>query len=165
MESRRKRLADLFHLPDKRSAIRCLGMLACLCLLMHGAALECLELKADTSMLPGSVMAMPGDPEWIGEFEATAYCDFGITKSGAVTAEGLVAADPDVLPLGSIIQVDAETYHGVYQVMDTGASVKGRIIDIYMPDLQDATEFGRQKVQVTVLNYGPQKPVFVICDE
>ncbi len=165
MESRRKRLADLFRLPDRKSATQFLGMLVCLCFLMHSMALECVEVKADTSMLPGPVEVMPGNPKWIGEFEATAYCDFGITKSGAVTAEGLVAADPDVLPLGSVIQVDAETYHDVYQVMDTGAAVKGRIIDIYMPDLQNATEFGRQKVKVTVLNYGPQKPIFVSCNE
>jgi len=53
----------------------------------------------------------------------------------------------------------------VYQVMDTGASVKGRVIDIYTPDLQDATEFGRQKVQVTVLHYGPANPVYISCND
>ena len=164
MEGRSSFVA-FYRLPDRRATARCLWMLACLCLLMHCSALECVELQADVAKAPAPARVMTGNPEWIGEFEATAYCDFGITKSGAVTAEGLVAADPDVLPLGSVIQLDAETYHGVYQVMDTGALVKGRIIDIYMPDLQDATEFGRQKVQVTVLHYGPAKPVYISCND
>ena len=39
------------------------------------------------------------------EFEATAYCDYGITKSGVETAPGVAAADPSVLPLGSLVFV------------------------------------------------------------
>jgi hypothetical protein len=71
------------------------------------------------------------------EFQATAYCDSGITKSGIPTSVGIVAADPKVLPIGSVINVEVPGYPGVYQVMDTGR-----------------LEFGRQKVKVTVLRYG-----------
>jgi hypothetical protein len=38
--------------------------------------------------------------------------------------------------------------------MDTGKLVKGKIIDIYIPDYGLATEFGRRKVKVTILRYG-----------
>jgi len=38
--------------------------------------------------------------------------------------------------------------------MDTGRLVKGRIIDIFLPNWGLATEFGKRKVIVTVLRYG-----------
>lgn len=88
------------------------------------------------------------------EFEATAYCDTGITKSGAPVAPGIVAADPSVLPLGSLIRLEDTDYQGIYEVLDTGGLVIGPIIDIYMPDLEEALAFGRRKVRITVLRYG-----------
>ncbi len=92
------------------------------------------------------------------EFEATAYCDYGITKSGALVERGIVAGDPRVLPLGSLIRLEDTPYRGVYQVLDTGGLVKGKIIDIYMPSLDEALQFGRRKVHVVVLRYGLPKP-------
>ncbi len=89
------------------------------------------------------------------DFQATAYCDPGITKAGVPARVGLVAADPKVLPLGSWIQIEGVPPHeGLYQVMDTGRLVKGYIIDIYIPSLEKAVEFGRQQVKVTVVKYG-----------
>ena len=92
------------------------------------------------------------------EFEATAYCDVGITKSGVPVAPGIVAADPTVLPLGSLILLETTSYRGIYHVLDTGGLVKGRIIDIFMPGLEEAITFGRQKVRLVVLRYGYPKP-------
>ena len=88
------------------------------------------------------------------EFQATAYCQHGTTKSGVPAAAGLIAADPAILPLGSLIHVDAPMHGGVYRVMDTGRLVKGKVIDIYLPKLRTASKFGRQRVLVTVLQYG-----------
>lgn len=87
-------------------------------------------------------------------FEATAYCDYGITFSGVLVKRGIVAADPDILPIGSVIEVKAGDYSGIYTVMDTGGKVKGRIIDIYMPDYEEAIQFGRQPVVLRVLRHG-----------
>jgi 3D (Asp-Asp-Asp) domain-containing protein len=95
------------------------------------------------------------------EFEATAYCDAGITKSGVPVAPGIVAADPNVLPLGSLIKLEDTSYRGIYKVLDTGGLVKGRIIDIYMPGLDEAIVFGRRKVTLVVLRYGLPKPKFM----
>jgi 3D (Asp-Asp-Asp) domain-containing protein len=92
------------------------------------------------------------------EFEATAYCDDGVTKSGVPVAPGIVAADPKVLPLGSLIRLETTEYRGIYQVLDIGGLVKGRIIDIYMPDLDEALAFGRRRVKIVVLRYGFPKP-------
>ncbi len=88
------------------------------------------------------------------DFQATAYSESGTTKSGIPTSPGVVAADPAVLPLGSVIHVDVPCYRGVYEVMDTGRLVKGHIIDIYIPDYELAMEFGRRDVKVTILRYG-----------
>lgn len=87
-------------------------------------------------------------------FEATAYCDFGITFSGVLVQRGIVAADPKILPIGSVIEVEAGDYSGIYTVMDTGGVVKGRIIDIYMPDYEEAIQFGRQEVNVRIIRRG-----------
>ena len=88
------------------------------------------------------------------EFLATAYSDFGITKSGVVSATGIIAADPNVLPIGSIIEIDAGRYSGIYTVMDTGSSVKGERIDIFIPDYDEAMQFGNRKVAVKILRRG-----------
>lgn len=88
------------------------------------------------------------------EFQATAYCITGISKSGIPIAPGHVAADPKVIPLGSIIHVDSPLMGGIYQVLDTGALIKGNIIDIFIPSYEDCREFGRRMVKVKVLRYG-----------
>ncbi|HUV12875.1 MAG TPA: 3D domain-containing protein, partial [Acidobacteriota bacterium] len=100
----------------------------------------------------------PGPPEGslYEVFEATAYCDFGLTYSGVLVHRGIVAADPRVLPIGSVIEVSAGQYSGIYTVMDTGGVVKGEIIDIYMPDYEEAIQFGRQSVGVRVIRRGWQ---------
>lgn len=88
------------------------------------------------------------------EFQATAYCVTGITKSGIHVAPGHVAADPKVIPLGSMIYVDSPFMGGIYQVLDTGELIKGQIIDIFNPSYERCMEFGRRMVKVKVLRYG-----------
>lgn len=88
------------------------------------------------------------------DFEATAYCVSGITKSGAKVAPGHVAADPKVIPLGSMIYIDSPSMRGIYQVLDTGELIKGKIIDIFIPSYERCVEFGRREVKVHVLRYG-----------
>ncbi len=71
-----------------------------------------------------------------------------------MTAPGHVAADPDVIPLGSMIYVESPLMGGIYQVLDTGELVKGKIIDIFIPSYERCKEFGRRIVKVKVLRYG-----------
>jgi 3D (Asp-Asp-Asp) domain-containing protein len=99
--------------------------------------------------------ASPTPPGQLRTFEATAYSIEGRTRSGTPTREGVVAADPSVLPLGSRIRVhDAGEYDGEYVVRDTGAAVKGREIDIYLRNDAEAKRFGRRTVKVEVLERG-----------
>ena len=89
-------------------------------------------------------------------FEATAYCQYGITKAGTLPHRGTVAADPDVLPLGTRIRVaNAGRYSGEYVVTDTGGKVTGRHIDLFIPWRAVALKFGRKKVLVSVVRWGP----------
>lgn len=114
-------------------------------------------LTACTSSAPRQHVAIappPPPPQPVHEtFEATAYSIEGKTASGAQTREGICAADPDVLPLGSRIRVhEAGEYSGEYLVSDTGRAVKGREIDIYLANDLEAKRFGRKTVRVEVLS-------------
>ncbi len=90
-------------------------------------------------------------------FHATAYALKGRTRMGTNVRRGVVAADPRVLPLGSVVQIKAGKYTGVYTVHDTGGRIKGNIIDVWVPSNHEARQFGRRKVQLSVLKMGPSK--------
>jgi 3D (Asp-Asp-Asp) domain-containing protein len=86
-------------------------------------------------------------------FVATAYCQDGKTASGAHTESGIVAADPVVLPIGTRIRVTGlkRGRDGIYHVMDTGARVQGRRIDLFVASCAEAKRFGKQNVRVAVV--------------
>lgn len=84
---------------------------------------------------------------------ATAYSVEGETASGKMAKPGVVAADPDILPLGTRIRVSgAGPYSGVYTVSDTGRKIQGREIDIYIKQDAEAKKFGKRQVTVRVLS-------------
>src|SRR5262249_36856257 len=89
-------------------------------------------------------------------FTATAYCKGTTTASGVSVQTGIAAADPDLLPVGSVIQVDTlgERYNGIYTIMDTGPPVQGRHLDIYMWSCNEALALGRRDTSITVLRLG-----------
>lgn len=92
-------------------------------------------------------------------FHASAYAIQGRTRSGAKTEKGVVAADPRVLPLGTVVQMSAGKYTGVYTVHDTGGAIKGNRVDVWMPSTKEARRFGRRNVKLVVLRYpGQNKP-------
>ena len=96
--------------------------------------------------LPGSRLA----------FSATAYCKGLVTTSGVAAQTGVVAADPELLPVGSVIEVDSlpPKYNGIYTVMDTGPAVQGRQIDVYMWSCYEALAFGRRPIHLNVMRLG-----------
>ncbi len=88
---------------------------------------------------------------------ATAYSLRGRTASGTPVRKGIIAADPKVLPLGSKVRLEAGAYSGEYLVADTGGAVKGKKIDIWTPSTREAMRFGRRKIKLTVLSWGPKR--------
>jgi 3D (Asp-Asp-Asp) domain-containing protein len=104
-------------------------------------------LRATTALpMPGARLA----------FSATAYCKGLQTASGVAAQRGVAAADPELLPVGSVIEVDSLStkYNGIYSVLDTGPAVQGRHIDLYMWSCYEALEFGRKPVHLNVLRLG-----------
>jgi 3D (Asp-Asp-Asp) domain-containing protein len=89
-------------------------------------------------------------------FTSTAYCKGHTTASGAAVRAGIAAADPDLLPVGSVIQIDSlgARYNGIYTIMDTGPKVQGRHIDVYMWSCHEALAFGRRPISLNVLRLG-----------
>jgi 3D (Asp-Asp-Asp) domain-containing protein len=89
-------------------------------------------------------------------FTATAYCKGETTTSGVVVRSGVAAADPALLPVGSVVRVDAPDarYDGIYTIMDTGPAVQGRALDLYTWSCNEALKFGRRPVRVNVLRLG-----------
>ncbi|MBP1633958.1 MAG: hypothetical protein H6Q10_532 [Acidobacteria bacterium] len=89
-------------------------------------------------------------------FLATAYCRGEVTASGVPPRSGIAAADPEILPVGSVVQLvrGAAGHEGVYTVMDTGPVVKGRRLDLYVWNCDEALRFGRRSVQLVVLRLG-----------
>jgi 3D (Asp-Asp-Asp) domain-containing protein len=89
-------------------------------------------------------------------FSATAYCKGTTTASGAQVRTGILAADPDLLPVGTVLQIDnlSARYNGIYTVMDTGPKVQGRHVDLYMWSCYEALSFGRRPITLNVLRLG-----------
>ena len=105
----------------------------------------------------GSVLpARPIVPGTRMDLVATAYCKGDTTASGVGVKAGIAAADPLLLPEGSVIAIEGvpERYRGIYTVMDTGPMIQGRHIDLYMWSCFEALEFGRRDLAVLVLRLG-----------
>jgi 3D (Asp-Asp-Asp) domain-containing protein/peptidoglycan hydrolase-like protein with peptidoglycan-binding domain len=92
------------------------------------------------------------------EMEATAYTAYcegcsGVTATGIDLRENpnqkVVAVDPSVIPLGSRVHVEG---YGEAIAGDTGGAIQGHKVDLYMASKDDAINFGRQTVTVTVLD-------------
>jgi 3D (Asp-Asp-Asp) domain-containing protein len=90
-------------------------------------------------------------------YMATAYSLRGRTASGTPAAQGVIAADPRVLPIGSRVRIEAGSYSGEYIVADTGGAVRGKRVDIWTPTAREAMRFGRRTVKLTVLQLGGKR--------
>ena len=91
--------------------------------------------------------------EYIGECVITAYCPCGeccgrwadgVTASGLPAGPGIVAVDPEVIPLGSTVIIDGQQYLAA----DTG--VTGQAVDLCMESHASALAFGRSRQSVWI---------------
>jgi 3D (Asp-Asp-Asp) domain-containing protein len=117
---------------------------------------EVTALDSRFATMGSDVEATPPAPGARLLFSATAYCKGTTTASGVNVRSGIAAADPDLLPVGSVVQIDAPgaRYDGVYTVMDTGPAVQGRHLDLYMWSCHEALRFGKTAVRIVVLRLG-----------
>ena len=110
----------------------------------------------DSKTVPGARVALAATAGSKVQFVATGYCKGQTTASGVAAQNGVAASDPDILPEGSVVQIDGvpERHRGIYTILDTGPKVQGRHLDLYMWSCHEALTFGRRPVTVTVLRRG-----------
>ena len=73
----------------------------------------------------------------------------GYTANGMRAQWGVVAVDPDVIPLGTHVFIPG---YGLAIAADTGGAIVGHRIDLCMDRYGDAIRFGRQPVVVYVVS-------------
>lgn len=71
----------------------------------------------------------------------------GTTATGTEVREGIVAVDPDIIPLGTKIEIKDL---GTFVAEDTGGKIKGNRIDIFFGSKQEAKKFGRKGVWINI---------------
>ena len=82
--------------------------------------------------------------------EATAYCGDEVTSLGIKpTPYRTIAVDPKVIPYGSIVYIPE--YKALFRAEDTGSAIKGKRIDIFLPNEDECKEFGRKNIRIYVL--------------
>lgn len=95
-----------------------------------------------------------GQGKSLGIFHITYYCPCekccgkgatGTTASGTkATAGRTIATDPSVIPKGTQVVIEGHTY----TAEDTGGAIKGKRIDIFVDDHQEALRLGTKDVEV-----------------
>jgi 3D (Asp-Asp-Asp) domain-containing protein len=96
------------------------------------------------------------------EWEITAYTagkestgkskgdkDYGVTASGEIVKEEHTVACPRSLPFGTEIFIPY--FDNTFVCEDRGGAITEGHIDVYMEDLDEALEFGRQKLDVAII--------------
>ncbi|WP_019878660.1 3D domain-containing protein [Succinispira mobilis] len=89
------------------------------------------------------------------DMQATAYTPYldgsgsGITATGIPARRGVVAVDPQVIPLGSQVYIPG---YGHAIAADTGGAIRGHKIDLCIDTYQEAISFGRRQVTVYLLD-------------
>lgn len=147
----------MFKVNKKRAAL--LGVLAIECGLIGGLIgynlghEEAQAAEQKQGVIELSHNYAYTDYRSLGEFVISHYCSCetccnksdGITASGTqATAGRTIAADPDVLPMGSTVIIDGHTY----TVEDVGGAIKGKRIDIFMNSHEEALQAGVRTVEV-----------------
>jgi 3D (Asp-Asp-Asp) domain-containing protein len=74
---------------------------------------------------------------------ATAYCMKGTTATGLPVGPGIVAVDPNVIPLGTRMTIPG---YGEGVAADTGNGVRGARIDVWIASCTAAAAFTRTVV-------------------
>lgn len=75
--------------------------------------------------------------------ETTSYAENNVKAYlGWPLRKGIVAVDPNVIPLGTHMYIEG---YGYAVAADIGGAVKENIVDVFLPSLQAAIAYGRQK--------------------
>lgn len=70
----------------------------------------------------------------------------------------LVAADPRLLPYGTMLTIPGYDAGKVVPVLDCGGAIKGNRLDVLFPTHEEARQWGVRKIKVTVWDYADGLP-------
>jgi 3D (Asp-Asp-Asp) domain-containing protein len=92
--------------------------------------------------------------ERVLEMEASAYSAqqnnlSAYTATGSRAVYGVVAVDPDIIPLGTWVYIEG---YGKALASDTGSAIKGNKIDLCFNTVEECFQFGRKDIQVYILD-------------
>lgn len=119
------------------------------------------EKKAKEEEVVAATSTINGSNSVSFNATATAYADtpscqgkwVGKTATGIKPRPGIIAVDPKVIKLGSIVRIDFpspyEYMSGNYLAADTGGAIKGNKVDVFFEDPGALKAFGRRKVKIT----------------
>ena len=80
---------------------------------------------------------------------ATAYTHTGNrTATGTWPTHGTVAVDPRMIPLGTPLYIEG---YGFAVAADTGSSIKGNRVDVFLENRKNALKWGKKPVKVHIL--------------
>ncbi len=68
-------------------------------------------------------------------------------------AMSLVAADPRILPYGSMLSIPGYDDGNIVPVLDCGGAIKGNRLDLLFPTHEAARQWGRKTVRIVVWEY------------
>ena len=92
----------------------------------------------------------------LGEFNTTAYTSdpaenggWNGTAMGTPIRRGVVAVDPNVIPLGTRLYIEG---YGYARAEDVGGAIKGRKIDVAVGSKGEAANWGRRSVNVYIVD-------------
>jgi 3D (Asp-Asp-Asp) domain-containing protein len=93
-----------------------------------------------------TITAYTAGPESTGKRPGDA--GYGVTASGEYVQEGVTAACPKEIPLYTVVEIEGL---GERICHDRGGAIEGNRIDVYMPFVEDALQFGVQVLEVRVV--------------
>lgn len=74
------------------------------------------------------------------------------TYLGTLVRPGIIAVDPKLIPLGSTVYIEYPDGRGTYAIAeDVGGAIKGHRIDVAKWTVEEAEDFGIQRVKVYVI--------------
>ena len=112
------------------------------------------EFSSKSKTETSEVNSSSGRKEFAAEATAYSYKQPGLNNYTAMGIDlrenpNVIAVDPTQIPLGTLVEVPG---YGVAIAGDTGGDIKGNRIDLHYPEVQQAVDFGRQKITIKVLN-------------
>ena len=123
----------------------------------YGALASRVDADREARQAQAEAYEAIGAYQYIGECTVTYYCcepyahicgdGDGLTATGLPVTPGVVAVDPEVIPLGSTVIIDGQAYLAA----DTGGAVRGNHVDIAVATHQEAEDLGTTTADVWVV--------------